>query len=117
MPVVCIDPDAVESDGTITEKAEGPKPALQPVPVEAAEEIVVRDAPEEESGANPAEEDDTGSDESPTGNAVFDDILLHSQARMLESITALGRDVDLLIAGGRGKSRGNIINEDGGEIL
>lgn len=118
LQVVCIDPDAVESDSASTEKAESrPRPPPPSVPVDAAEEIIVRDA-EEVLSVPMEEEDEANGDEAPTGNAVFDDILLHSQARMLESITALGRDVDLLIAGGRGKSRGNVdLNEEGGEIL
>lgn len=118
---MCIDPDAVESDGTPDPTVGSSSPPSPPPPaaVDHVEQVIARDPPKEASPAPMEEEDDTNSDdESPTGHAFFDDILLHSQARMLESIVALGRDVDLLVAGGRGKTKGSInMNEDGGEVL
>lgn len=122
--VVCIDPDAVESDGASPKVGSPPSPP-PPIAQKPAEEIVVRDPPIQVDTPI-EEEEDTSTDEPPAGQAVFDDILLHSQARMLESIAALGRNVDLMVGNlgadarsvGRGKSRGaGGLEEDGAEIL
>lgn len=120
---MCIDPDAVEGAADVEAKA-ATKPSRSPEP-NAQEAIVVRN-PVVEEASTPAEEDadSTTSEDAPRG-AVFDDILSHSQARMLESIAALGRNVDLLMSrtlvtlpGSRDKSKARIhLDEEGGEIL
>jgi hypothetical protein len=125
MVVVCIDPDAVEGDGDAAPPSGAESKPGQEFP--AKEAIVVRDPVIKSPPPEPEEEQESiDSDETPH-NAVFDDILSHSQARMLESIAALGKNVDLLIGraqvgnslgGSRDKGKGKIsLEEEGGEIL
>lgn len=122
---MCIDPDAVERDGDAAPPSGTEPKSGNEVPAEEA--IVIRDPIIKSPPPEPEEEQESiNSDETPH-NAVFDDILSHSQARLLESIAALGKNVDFLIGravvgsslgGSRDRGKGKISLEDeGGEIL
>ncbi|KAJ9094059.1 hypothetical protein QFC21_006160 [Naganishia friedmannii] len=127
--LVCIDPDAVESESGREPKPVAERKSEEPaltdkVPIDSRKHKVVKAATN-----NEADDEEVDSTTSGTGhhNAVFDDILSHSQARMLETIASLARSVDLLAgkaalaevgAGGRpnGKARVNL-EEGSGEVL
>lgn len=122
---MCIDPDAVEGDTSTATTADTQPKKAQHIPV--TEAIVVRDPViEEPSSETDQDAVPPNSDDTPH-SAVFDDILSHSQARMLESIAALGKNVDVLIGralagdslgGNRDKGKGGIsLEEEGAEIL
>lgn len=123
--VVCIDPDAVEADARPTPESDAESGRVQEPP--AKEAIAVRDPAIKAPSPETEEEQEPISSEETPHNAVFDDILSHSQARMLESIADLGKNVDLLlgkalvgnsVGGGRDKGKGRIsLEEEGGEIL
>jgi hypothetical protein len=127
-PVVCIDPDAVEGESgrepkLVAERTSEELTSADKAPIDSRKQQI-------ENGGTANEVDDEV--DATTGgpshhNAVFDDILSHSQARMLETIASLAQSVDLLAgkaalakagAGGRanGKVRANL-EEGGGEIL
>jgi hypothetical protein len=122
--VVCIDPDEVEGDVNTAKAEVKPKP-VQHHPVKEA--IVVRDPVIEPPTSDTDHETDPSNSDDTPHSAVFDDILLHSQARMLESIAALGKNVDVLIGralagdslgGNRDKGKGRIsLEEEAAEIL
>ncbi|KAI5453558.1 hypothetical protein NCC49_005384 [Naganishia albida] len=123
--IVCIDPDAVEADARPTPESDAESGRVQEPP--AKEAIAVRDPALKAPSPETEEEQEPISSEETPHNAVFDDILSHSQARMLESIADLGKNVDLLlgkalvgnsVGGGRDKGKGRIsLEEEGGEIL
>lgn len=75
-----------------------PPPQIGKDPVNAGPEAAVVEKEVEEPEAE-VEEDATGDD-------ALDDILQHSQQRMMEHLEALGKRVELVLKSGGGSSKG-----------